>query len=50
MSTHSLKYSIERSVVRAPKHPPREHAQQYDWDAVAKQAETAYRRAVNGEW
>jgi glycosyltransferase involved in cell wall biosynthesis len=33
-----------------PETPPREHAQQYDWDAVAKQAETAYRRAVNGEW
>ena len=29
---------------------PRERAQQYDWDAVANQAETAYRRAVDGEW
>lgn len=33
-----------------PETHPRERAQQYDWDAVAKQAETAYRRAVDGEW
>ncbi|WP_283403316.1 glycosyltransferase family 4 protein [Halorubrum sp. DM2] len=29
---------------------PVERAQRYDWDAVADQAERAYRRAVNGEW
>jgi glycosyltransferase involved in cell wall biosynthesis len=33
-----------------PETAPRERAQQYDWDAVAKQAEAAYRRAVDGEW
>ena len=33
-----------------PPTDPVDHAQQYDWDAVAKQAETAYRRAVDGEW
>jgi hypothetical protein len=25
-------------------------AQQYDWDAVADQAETAYQRAIDGIW
>ena len=29
---------------------PVEHAQQYDWDAVAEQAETAYQRAIDGAW
>jgi hypothetical protein len=34
-------------------HPPTSpvaHARQYDWDAIAEQAETAYRRAIDGEW
>ena len=33
-----------------PETPSRERAQQYDWDVVAKQAETAYRRAIDREW
>nr|WP_308203518.1 glycosyltransferase [Halorubrum ezzemoulense] len=33
-----------------PPTSPVAHAQQYDWDAIAAQAETAYRRAVDGAW
>ena len=33
-----------------PPASPTEHARQYDWDAIAEQAETAYRRAVDGAW
>ncbi|TKX76387.1 glycosyl transferase family 1, partial [Halorubrum sp. SD626R] len=33
-----------------PATDPVERAQRYDWDAVADQAERAYRRAVDGEW
>ncbi|WP_144905934.1 glycosyltransferase family 4 protein [Halobellus captivus] len=33
-----------------PKEDPRERAQRYDWDAVADQAERAYRRSVDGSW
>jgi hypothetical protein len=33
-----------------PPTAPVAHAQQYDWDAIAEQAETAYRRAIDGEW
>ena len=33
-----------------PPTDPVERAQQYDWDAVADQAETAYRRAIDGTW
>jgi glycosyltransferase involved in cell wall biosynthesis len=29
---------------------PAEHAEGYDWDAIAEQAETAYRRAIDGVW
>jgi hypothetical protein len=30
---------------------PAEHARGYDWDAaIAEQAETAYRRAIDGAW
>jgi glycosyltransferase involved in cell wall biosynthesis len=29
---------------------PVEHAQRYDWDTVAEQAETAYQRAIDGAW
>jgi glycosyltransferase involved in cell wall biosynthesis len=35
------------------KHPPRnlvERARQYDWDAVADQAEQAYHAALDGSW
>ncbi|WP_199712273.1 MULTISPECIES: hypothetical protein [unclassified Halorubrum] len=27
-----------------------DHAQQYDWDAIAEQAETAYQRAIDRTW
>jgi len=33
-----------------PSSDPVERAQRYDWDAVAEQAETAYRRAIDGSW
>ncbi|QCJ45967.1 glycosyltransferase family 4 protein [Haloprofundus sp. MHR1] len=33
-----------------PTQNPRSRAQQFDWDNVADQAESAYRRAVNGTW
>jgi len=33
-----------------PSTGPVERAQRYDWDAVADQAETAYRRAIDGTW
>ena len=29
---------------------PVAHARQYDWDAIAEQAETAYQRAIDGTW
>lgn len=33
-----------------PPTSPAEHAKGYDWDAIAEQAETAYQRAIDGEW
>ncbi|MBX0296659.1 glycosyltransferase family 4 protein [Haloarcula nitratireducens] len=33
-----------------PSSSPTQRAQQYDWDAVADQAETAYQRAIDGSW
>ena len=33
-----------------PPTSPVDHARQYDWDAIAEQAETAYQRAIDGEW
>ena len=33
-----------------PPTSPVAHARQYDWDAIASQAATAYRRAVDGVW
>ncbi|KAA9409941.1 glycosyltransferase family 1 protein [Haloarcula hispanica] len=33
-----------------PATDPVERAQQYDWDAVADQAETVYQRAIDGSW
>ena len=33
-----------------PPASPTEHATQYDWDAIASQAETAYQRAIDGAW
>ena len=33
-----------------PPTSPVAHARQYDWDAIAEQAETAYQRAIDGEW
>ena len=33
-----------------PSSDPVERAQRYDWDAVADQAETVYRRAIDGSW
>ncbi|GAA0728068.1 glycosyltransferase involved in cell wall biosynthesis [Halorubrum trapanicum] len=33
-----------------PPTAPAEHAEQYDWDAIAAQAETAYQRAIDGAW
>lgn len=29
---------------------PADHAQQYDWDAIAEQALSAYQRAIDGAW
>ncbi|MDB9250819.1 hypothetical protein PN419_17750 [Halorubrum ezzemoulense] len=33
-----------------PPTAPVEHSKGYDWDAIAEQAETAYRRAIDGTW
>jgi hypothetical protein len=33
-----------------PPTSPAEHARKYDWDAIAEQAEMAYRRAIDGAW
>jgi len=33
-----------------PSKNPVTRAQQYDWDAVADQAETVYQRAIDGSW
>ena len=33
-----------------PQISPVDRAQQYDWDAIAGQAETAYQRAIDGTW
>ena len=33
-----------------PPTSPVDHARQYDWDAIAEQAETAYQRAIDGKW
>jgi glycosyltransferase involved in cell wall biosynthesis len=33
-----------------PPTSPAEHAQQYDWDAIAEQALSAYQCAVDGSW
>lgn len=33
-----------------PKTDPADHAQQYDWDAIAEQALSAYQHAVDGAW
>lgn len=33
-----------------PPASPVDHARQYDWDAIAEQAETAYQRAIDGTW
>ncbi|MDS0221681.1 hypothetical protein NDI54_10005 [Haloarcula sp. S1AR25-5A] len=33
-----------------PPASPADHAQKYDWDAIAEQAETAYQRAIDGTW
>ncbi|WP_199718666.1 glycosyltransferase [Halorubrum sp. Atlit-28R] len=33
-----------------PKTAPVDHAPKYDWDAIATQAEAAYRRAIDGTW
>ena len=33
-----------------PPTSPVSHARQYDWDAIAAQPETAYRRAIDGAW
>ncbi|EMA58390.1 glycosyltransferase [Halorubrum lipolyticum DSM 21995] len=33
-----------------PPASPADHAEQYDWDAIGAQAETAYRRAIDGAW
>lgn len=35
---------------KRPSADPVERAEQYDWDAVADQAETVYQRAVDGSW
>jgi len=35
---------------KRPPTDPVKRAQQYDWDAVANQAETVYQRAINGPW
>jgi len=35
---------------KRPSKDPVKRAQQYDWDAVAKQAETVYQRAIDGSW
>jgi len=42
---------LERALDGAPPETaPQERAQQYDWDAIAEQAETAYQRAIDGTW
>nr|WP_321166960.1 hypothetical protein [Halorubrum sp. Atlit-28R] len=33
-----------------PPTAPVAHARGYDWDAIAEQAETTYRRAIDGTW
>jgi len=33
-----------------PPTSPVDHAQQYNWEAIAEQAETAYQRAIDGTW
>ncbi|CDK39347.1 hypothetical protein [Halorubrum sp. AJ67] len=33
-----------------PPTDPVEHARQYDWDAIAEQAEATYQRAIDGTW
>jgi glycosyltransferase involved in cell wall biosynthesis len=33
-----------------PPTSPVAHARQYDWDAIAEQAETAYQRAIDSSW
>ena len=33
-----------------PPASPAEHAEGYDWDAIAEQAAEAYRRAIDGAW
>jgi len=35
---------------QAPPTDPVERAQQYDWDAVADQAEEAYQAGIDGSW
>jgi hypothetical protein len=32
-----------------PPTSPTEHGEEYDWDAIATQAETAYRRAIDAQ-
>ena len=50
-TVEALAAALDAAVDGArPKTDPVEHAQQYDWDAIAEQAETAYRRAIDGAW
>lgn len=33
-----------------PPTSPAEHPRNYDWDAIAEQAETGYRLSIDGAW
>jgi glycosyltransferase involved in cell wall biosynthesis len=51
LTVDALTEILDRALGGArPKTSPRERAKQYDWDAVTSQAETAYQRAIDGEW
>jgi glycosyltransferase involved in cell wall biosynthesis len=47
----SLTETLDAAVGgKRPPTDPVKRAQQYDWDAVADQAETVYQRAIDGSW
>lgn len=50
-TVEALAAALDAAVGGArPPASPVEHVRQYDWDAVAAQAEAAYRRAVDDAW
>ncbi len=47
----ALAATLEEALDGArPDEEPQTRAEQFDWDAVADQAEDAYERAIEGEW